>query len=51
MSPTFVNIAFIICIIIGAVAGLILGGATGACISYAKYKKVKWKYILKINTV
>ncbi len=40
------NIALITCVIIGAVAGLILGGATGACISYAKYKKVKWKYIL-----
>lgn len=31
---------------IGIVGGLILGGATGACISYAKYKKVKWKYVL-----
>ena len=42
----FGTIALITCIIIGVVAGLILGGATGACISYAKFQKVKWKYVL-----
>lgn len=40
------NIAISTCILIGAAAGLIIGGTAGACISYAEYKKVSWKYIL-----
>ncbi len=45
------NIALTTCVIIGAVIGLIIGGAAGACISYSKYKKVKWKYVLLCGAI
>ena len=45
-TDSYGNIAMITCVLVGALIGLILGGATGACISYAKYKQVKLKYIL-----
>ena len=40
------SISLAACMIIGFVAGGIIGGTAGACISYAKYKKVKRKYVL-----
>jgi RHS repeat-associated protein len=34
------------CVLIGAGIGLILGGSSGAVVSYLKYKTVKWKYVI-----
>lgn len=38
-------ISLIACVVIGAVAGLIIGGTTGAVISYKKFGTVKAKYV------
>jgi len=38
-------ISLIACVVIGAVAGLVLGGTAGAVISYKKFGKVKAKYV------
>ena len=32
--------------IIGGIIGLIVGGATGTYLSYKKYNKIKWSYVL-----
>ena len=33
-------------VIIGLVAGAIIGGVTGAVISYNKYHTIKWRYVV-----
>lgn len=40
------EIAILTCVLIGAGIGLLLGGATGAYISYKKFNEVRWKYVL-----
>lgn len=40
------SISLALCIVIGVIAGAVLGGSAGAIISYAKYRTVKWKYVL-----
>lgn len=39
------SISLAMCVLIGAVAGALVGGSVGAVISYRKYKSVKWKYV------
>ena len=39
-------VALLTCVLIGAGVGLILGGASGAAISYWKFGYVKWKYVV-----
>ena len=38
--------ALFTCILVGAVIGAVVGSGVGAAISYSKYKKVKWKYVV-----
>ncbi len=40
------EITLIACVVIGAVIGLVIGSGAGAYISYKKYNKVKWKYVI-----